>query len=283
MSNASGWQVPDAAPRHYQDQVWRFMDPFAEALVESSVISGDTVLDVACGTGIATRAAAAIVGDLGRVVGSDINAAMLDLAASISRTSGDSIDWREASALDLPYSDGIFDCVICQQGIQFFPDPAVGLKEMARVTRPGGKIAATVWSDLTDSPYFDAMYHMLVRYCDAKPEDLAWSSQADQITEWFTDGGLGEPDVKRIERSVSLPPLDTFVPSHMKATPWAGQFENLSQRQFAEAIAYMAKRLAPWRTESGVTTPFVSYLAIATNRPHTTGISERRISSPPPS
>ena len=282
MSNTSGWQVPDAAPRHYQDQVWRFMIPFAEALVESSVVSGDAVLDVACGTGMATRVAAVTVGDMGRVVGSDINAAMLDLAASISKTSGDRIDWREASALDLPYSDGIFDCVICQQGIQFFPDPAVGLREMARVTRPAGKIAATVWSDLTDSPYFDAMYRMLMRYCDAKPEDMAWSSGADQITGWFRDGGLGEPDIKRIDRSVSLPPLDTFVPTHMKATPWAGQFENLSPRHTADAITYMAKRLAPWRTESGVTTPFVSYLATATNRSHTTGISEHPVSSRQP-
>ncbi len=255
------------------------MDPFAEALVESSVVPGDAVLDVACGTGIATRAAAAIVGDTGRIVGSDINAAMLDLASSISMTAGDSIEWREASALDLPYSDGIFDCVICQQGIQFFPDPAVGLREMARVTRPGGSIAVTVWSDLTDSPYFDAMYHMLLRYCDADPEDMAWSSDADQITEWFTDSGLGQPDIKRIDRSASLPPLDTFVPAHMKATPWASQFENLSPRNTADAISYMAKRLAPWRTEAGVATPFVSYLATATNRPHTTGDSDHPISS----
>jgi ubiquinone/menaquinone biosynthesis C-methylase UbiE len=134
----SGWQVAVEAPRLYQDVVWRFMVPFAESLVGSSVGPGDAVLDVGCGTGFAARAAAAVVGRAGRVVGSDINVPMLALADAISRETQDEISWDEASALDLPYANGIFDCVISQQGIQFFPDTAAGSAEMARPRGPEG-------------------------------------------------------------------------------------------------------------------------------------------------
>ncbi len=77
MDDRSGFQVDDAAPRHYQEEVRRIMDQFADALVSGSVNEGDAVLDVACGTGFAARAAASVVGGSGSVTGSDINSAML--------------------------------------------------------------------------------------------------------------------------------------------------------------------------------------------------------------
>ena len=258
MSDDSGWQVAEAAPRHYQNQVSRFMDPFAVALVESCVSEGDIVLDVACGTGIATRLAADTVGTSGRVVGTDINGAMVDLATEVSNHGN--IEWKQASALELPFADGMFDSVICQQGLQFFPSPAVGLTEMARVARSGATIAATVWSDLEDSPYLDAMYHMLEAYCDADLQDMAWSSGRNQVITWFLDAGLGEPMVGSLVPSVSLPPLEDFVPAHMKATPWADRFDSLSQASSANAIKFMSDRLSDWVTPTGANIPFSSHL-----------------------
>jgi len=261
MTNDSGWQVPDDAPRHYQDQVQRFMTPFAEALVATAVSPGDSVLDVACGTGIATRAAASAVGIAGNVVGSDINVPMLSLAAEITEEANDGITWQEASALDLPYDDGAFHCAISQQGIQFFPDVAAGLGEMARVTKAGGRVAVTVWSGLIDSPYFEAMHHVLKEYCGASDEDLAWSSDHAQLSRWFIQGGLRPPAIQRVSRTVSFPPLDTYVPAHMKATPWAAQFDALSDSETASAVGYMIDSLSKWSTGTAVTTPFVSLLA----------------------
>ena len=269
MSENSGWQVPDSAPRHYHDQVGRFMGPFAEVLVESAVSSGEAVLDVACGTGMAARAAARVAGAAGRVVGSDINSAMLQVAAEVSDSLGDGIEWQEASALDLPYGDEVFDSVICQQGVQFFPDPASGLREMARVARDGGMVAVTVWSALVDSPYLEAMYYMLMEYFDANEDELAWSSSAEQITNWFLASGLGRPNITQVERSVSLPPLHIYVPAHMKATPWAEEFDALSSDETDHAIDYMAHRLASWQTESGITAPFASFVATAVHTPGT--------------
>lgn len=263
MSDTSGWQVADEAPRHYHDQVWRFMDPFAVALVGSAVTEGDAVLDVACGTGTAARIAAAAVGATGVVVGSDINRPMLDLAAQLSTENGDGIVWREASAMDLPFHDGEFDRVICQQGLQFFPDPVVGLTEMGRAVKTGGTVAVTVWSPLADSPYFEAMYSMLMEFCDAHPDDMNWFSDSDEILRWFAAGALDAVTVERRVERVALPLLADFVPAHMKATPWAAAFGSLSASETSAAINAMEHHLAQWSNDAGVDVPFSSYLATA--------------------
>lgn len=262
MSGDSGFQVGDRAPRHYQELTRPFMQPFADALAGAVVQEGDTVLDVACGTGIAARAAASLTGQTGSVIGTDINSAMLRLAGAISAESRDGISWDEASALDLPYGAGRFDRVISQQGVQFFPDPAAGLREMARVTRPEGTVAVTVWSALRDSPYLDGMYHMLLRFCDVQPVDMAWSSTPHQIEGWFEAAGL-RPEVRQIVRTVSLPPPREYIPVHMSATPWAQAFESLSEGKRAAAVEYMAGYVERHVTESGVEVAFSSQLATA--------------------
>jgi ubiquinone/menaquinone biosynthesis C-methylase UbiE len=55
------------------------------------------------------------------------------------------VEWQHGSALDMPFSDGDFDVVLCQQGLQFFADRAVAMREIARVLAPGGRLAANVW------------------------------------------------------------------------------------------------------------------------------------------
>ncbi|WP_157628157.1 class I SAM-dependent methyltransferase [Ensifer sp. BR816] len=80
---------------------------------------GDRILDIACGTGIVARVAKERLGDGGSIVGVDVSADMLAVAHAITPN----IDWREGDASALPLRKGEhFDVVVCQQGLQFFPD-----------------------------------------------------------------------------------------------------------------------------------------------------------------
>lgn len=261
MGDGSGFQVGEDAPRHYQTQVKRFMDPFVEAMVGAVVSPGDDVLDVACGTGIATRAAASVVGPSGSVVGSDINAAMVAFARQASGNAWPQIGWEEASAHELPFDDNCFDTVICQQGLQFFPDPGDCLTEMARVTRAGGKLAVTVWSDLARSPYFEVLFEMLIRYAYIEPEDVAAVFPEGHIPEWFETAGLLSPTIDLIDAPVTLPPLQEYVPAHMKALPWGPSFFALPEASQTEAVEHIQTRLGEYETDNGVVVPFSSYLA----------------------
>jgi ubiquinone/menaquinone biosynthesis C-methylase UbiE len=71
---------------------------------------------------------------------------MLRVAERCARNEGATgIEWHNGDVGAMPFSDGAFDTVICQQGLQFFPDKAAALQEMARVLAPGGRLALSVW------------------------------------------------------------------------------------------------------------------------------------------
>jgi ubiquinone/menaquinone biosynthesis C-methylase UbiE len=240
------------------------MVPISEALVSAVVEPGDVVLDVACGTGIATRLAAAAVGSSGRVVGSDLNQGMIAYSRQVSAVDWPEILWEEASAQDLPFEDDSFDCAICQQGLQFFPDPAAGLAEMGRVARRGGSVAVTVWSELTTSPYFEALTEMLIDHALVEPDDLVFTATADEIVEWFKQASLAVPIVEMVETEVKLPPIGEYLPSHMKALPWADSYFGLDEQSQQAAVEHVKGRLAGYQTRAGLRVPFGSYVAHTT-------------------
>ena len=125
------WQVAGSAPENYERYlVPAIFGPFATDLVELSAIQpGERVLDVACGPGVVARLAAEVVGATGRVVGVDLNAGMLAVARTLPLARGAPVEWREDDAAALQLPDGGFDVVLCQQGLQVFPDRPAALRE----------------------------------------------------------------------------------------------------------------------------------------------------------
>lgn len=118
--------------------------PVAGHLVEfAGVTSGEKILDVACGTGVAAITAArrgAIASGL------DLTPALLEHARENEKIAGcGKIDWVEGDAERLPYPDETFDVVLSQFGHMFAPRPDVALSEMRRVLKRGGRIAFATW------------------------------------------------------------------------------------------------------------------------------------------
>ena len=137
-----------SVPTNYEELLAPVIfEPWAKLLLETAQISsGDAVLDVACGTGVVSRRAAAAAGPSGRVVALDVSAPMLERArAGTSHDGAAPTEFVEGSALDLPLADASFDRVVCQQGLQFFPDKPAALAEFRRVLRPGGTVTVAVW------------------------------------------------------------------------------------------------------------------------------------------
>lgn len=103
---------------------------------------GQSVLDVATGTGAAAEAALAIVGASGSVIGGDVSPNMLDVTRK--RLANLPVRLEQFDAHNLPFADGSFDGVICQLGLMFFDDPVRALWEFRRVLRPGGRAVVSV-------------------------------------------------------------------------------------------------------------------------------------------
>ena len=267
MIEDSGFQVRQDGARLYHELVEPFMAPFVGALVAVGVEWGQRVLDIACGTGLATRASVSAVGPSGSVVGVDVNPKMIAAARTMPGDNEGTVEWRTASALDLPFADGEFDAAICQQGMQFFPDPAGGLREVARTVSDGGRISATVWAAPELNPFFRAETDMLVEFCgyDRGESVGAYATGGgDQVVAWFEAAGLRAITIDAIEAVASLPPVVEYVPRHLRVTPWSVGFFDLDPETQREAIEYVERSLADHRSESGIDVPFRSYLTTAT-------------------
>ena len=133
----------------------------ARAADLAQVQPGDEVLDVATGTGDLAIELASRVGPTGRVVGSDFSEGMLELA----RAKDGRIEWEWGNALELPYESGRFDAVTVGFGARNFSDLDAGLREMARVTRPGGHVVVLEITTPTRAPlafFYRAWFDRLV-------------------------------------------------------------------------------------------------------------------------
>jgi SAM-dependent methyltransferase len=160
------WQVAggSAAQVYERQLVPAIFGPWAPRVLDlAAPAAGERVLDVACGTGVVARLAAERVGADGRVVGLDLNPGMLTVARSLPAP-GAPIGWVQATAGRLPFPDGSFEVVCCQLGLQFFPDRAAALAEMARVVVVGGRLAAMVWRSIDHSPGFAVLAEALERH-----------------------------------------------------------------------------------------------------------------------
>jgi len=110
-----------------------------------------SLLEVAAGTGVVTRALAQVLPDGASIVATDLNPAMLAQAQAVPTARP--VEWRQADALQLPFSDGEFDVVVCQFGVMFFPDKVRGFSEFRRVLRRGGVLLFSVWDRLETNEF----------------------------------------------------------------------------------------------------------------------------------
>lgn len=178
----------------------RYSQPLAEQFVElAGVRPGHRVLDVGCGPGVLTAPLVSICGDSAVAA---VDPSPPFVAAVRQRFPG--VDAREASAEHLPYDDATFDDTLAQLVVHFMADPVAGLREMGRVTRPGGTVAASVW-DCTGptgplSVFWDAVHELDPA---APGEAQLAGSREGHLAELAQEAGLA--DVRPTSLTVRVP------------------------------------------------------------------------------
>jgi SAM-dependent methyltransferase len=176
--------APASVPGHYE----RFMlpqlfEPWARDLVgRAGLRPGAAVLDVASGLGPVARLAAEAAGPDGRVTASDISGAMLAAAAARPAPSGWApVEYLECPAAAIAADDDSFDVVLCQHGLQFFPDRAAAAAEMRRIVRPGGTVVLSTWAAEHPLGLFGAMNETLREFGVAEPFPSAFDSGSYRV------------------------------------------------------------------------------------------------------
>ena len=163
----ASWNKFSPGWKKWDNLVVDFLQPMGDEIIRLIKPSGnDLVLDIAAGTGepgltIATKL------NGGKVIITDLAEDMLTIARNNAAERGiQNIETVLCDACDLPFGDNTFDAISCRFGFMFFPDMLMALKEMVRVLKPGGRIAAAVWNGPENNFWVTAMSAAIGKYTE---------------------------------------------------------------------------------------------------------------------
>lgn len=247
---------------------WQFRPWTPALLAEAALRPGGRVLDLAAGTGVVAREAAPFVGPSGRVVALDVNPAMLAVGRALPPPAGAAIEWREGDAAALPLPDAAFDAVLCQQGLQYFPDKPAALAEARRVLAPGGRAVFAVWRSLARNPAAAALNDALRQRFGA---DLLAGpyeqGDPDALRALLAGAGFAKVAVAERELVVVFPSraqfVDRAIASRAALLPELAALDEAGRATLAREVEDAAAAdLAAFAWGDGLATPMAASLAV---------------------
>jgi ubiquinone/menaquinone biosynthesis C-methylase UbiE len=274
MGTQEQWQLDGSAPELYQ----RYLVPAITAAWAADLVDqaaprpGERILDVACGTGVVARVAAERVGRTGRVTALDINPGMLAVARSLPAAPGAAIAWHEGSVLALPFPDAAFDVVLCQLGLQFFPDRTAALREMRRVLAPDGRLAVSVFGPIEHSPATHALANALDRHVGPEASVVKRNEHAladpEALAALVAGAGFRDVAIRTTSKPARFPSPADYVRIQLAATPLASLVarQDAVRRQslVGALIEDVDAALAPYLGSDGLSVPWEVHTVLAT-------------------
>ena len=187
------WYIRISAQRN---EIFR---PATEMMLDmANIKAGYRVLDVAAGAGGQTLLAAERVGPNGYVLAIDHSSTMLNATTDAVRREGlTNVETRVMDAENLDLDADSFDAVICQSGLEAFPNPLKAIKGMRRVVKPGGKVAAIVYSTAEKNPYL-GIPRAVVRSQGGTVEDLFKFGESQTFENAFKDTSLSDVAIRAV-------------------------------------------------------------------------------------
>lgn len=206
------WEAAAEAWHRWGPTIEDWLGPATEEMLDAAAVSaGDRVLDVAAGAGGQTLAAALRVGPAGHVLATDISPAILGYAAAAAAAAGlDQVSTLEADGEDLSaVEEGSFDAVITRVGLIYFPDQRAAFRSMCRALRPGGRLAAVVYSTPERNEFFSIPVGIIRRTAQLPPPapgqpgpfSLGGPGVAERV---FADAGLRDVTVVAVPSPIRL-------------------------------------------------------------------------------
>ncbi|CAN5665974.1 methyltransferase domain-containing protein [soil metagenome] len=249
-SSAETFQISlDAAEVYEEKFVPALFGEWAPQLVEAAgVTPGQSVLDVACGTGVVARETADRMGGQGTVVGLDLNEGML----AVARRLRPDIEWQHGDAAELPFPGDSFDVVLCQASLMFFPDRAKALREMARVVSAEGTVAVQVWASLDSQPGYGPFVEVAARHAGREAIDLLSSywvlGDIDLVAALFEAAGLEISATLTRVRTARFDSIDELVRTEVESTPL---IDRISEDVYDNILEDSRAALSRFTTEGG--------------------------------
>jgi ubiquinone/menaquinone biosynthesis C-methylase UbiE len=243
-------------------------EPYAADMARRAAgLSPETVLEIAAGSGVVTRALAPKLSQSASYTVTDLNPAMLDYAMS-QQPADARITWRQADALALPFEDASFDLVCCQFGAMFFPDRVAGYREARRMLKPGGQFIFNVWDRIEENIFANEVEGILAKLFPSDPPRFM-----ARTPHGYYDTALIRSDLKqagfsriaietRAEQS-RAPSARFAATAYCQGTPLRNEIEARDPGKLAAVTDYVAAALAEKHGSGEVSAKIQAHVAVA--------------------
>ena len=226
-------------------------------LDKASAEPGQTVLEIAAGTGDLGFRVAERVGEEGRVITTDFTPRMLDVARRQGEARGlSNVEYRLLDAERMDLEDDSVDAVVCRWGYMLMADPAAAFKETRRVLRDGGPLAFAVWRTPDRNPWASVPVMTLVQLGHMPPPEtdapgMFALGEPARISELVTGAGFGEPEREEIAFEFRYADFDDLWNALLRMSPSGRIIDELSAEERRATVEAVRKNVAPYRNEDG--------------------------------
>ncbi|MHC4959570.1 MAG: class I SAM-dependent methyltransferase [Planctomycetota bacterium] len=258
-----GW---DKAAECYEEFWSRQLAPAqARLLALAALTPGESVVDIACGTGLVTFPVAEAVGPNGDVLATDLSDEMVRKGTDAVRARGLAqvrFAQMDAEALDVP--DGTFDVALDALGLMYVPDPVAAAREMLRVIRPGGRAVACVWGARSDCGWAEIFPIVDARVQSDVCPMFFHLGTGDALATTFRAAGFADVRVERIETLLHYQSADAALGAAFAGGPVALAYSKFDEATRESAHAEYLESIARYRVGTAYEIPGAFVLLQAT-------------------
>jgi len=270
-SSREVWEAMAPGWERWRTQLADALTPVREWLIRAlGPEPGETVLELGAGTGETGFAAAAILGDNGRLISTDFSPDMVEVARRRgTELALGNVDYRGIDAERIELDSGSVDGVLCQSAYMLVADPAAALAETRRVLRPGGRLALSVWGAPERNPWASIGGMILIERGHMPPPEPGapgvFSMASEEYTRALLDGA-GFRSVRTAEVPVhfgfrSLEDYEQWIID--VGGPFAVLVRGLPEEEREVLRAQLREAFAPFAADGGYELPGVALCAVA--------------------
>lgn len=262
--------APTWESRH--GEIERIARPTREWMLEAlDPRPGDTVLELAAGTGETGFEAAKLVGENGRVIVSDFSPSMLDGARRRGAELGvTNVEYQVIDAEKIELEDDSVDGVLCRFGYMLMADAGAALAETRRVLRPGGRVALAVWGPPERNPFFALVGMALVQRGHVSPPEpppapgIFSMASPERTTALLREAGFDDVRIDEVPAEFVVPDAQEYLRFVSdSAGPLAMAVRSLQDAERDALRNDLEEALAPFAVENGYQLPGVVLCAVA--------------------
>lgn len=248
MTTQAATQFTGDIPRYYDRHLGPIIfEPYAADLARrAAAIGAANVLEIAGGTGISTVALRAALPQATRIVATDLNQAMLDIAQD-KLASAMNVEFKQADAMALPFADETFDLIVIQYGVMFFPDRPAAYAEARRVLKRGGTLLFNVWGEMRANPFAEIANATAIKFFPDNPPKfyLVPFGYADvsRVCADLAAGGFNEVTHEVVRFEQTVPDWRHFAQGAIYGNPMIADIEASKTVKAEDMVDHIANEL----------------------------------------